>query len=107
MNTKSQQNSLIWRKKYVELEEKYKSKETEYKKLANGKEERKLKESKLKTLIGMLKKGEAQFEWDETILNIQPSKINSRLKRIDGTVATIIAYVALTRYKLEYERMTK
>ena len=33
--------------------------------------------------------------------NIQSSKLNSRLKRIDGTVATIIAYVTLTRYKLD------
>ena len=35
--------------------------------------------------------------------NIQSSKLNSRLKRIDGTVATIIAYATLTRYKLDYE----
>ena len=39
--------------------------------------------------------------------NIQPSKLNSRRKRIDGTVATIIAYATLTRYKLDYESMTK
>ena len=39
--------------------------------------------------------------------NIQPSKLNSRLKRIDGTVATIIAYATLTRYKLDYDAMTK
>ena len=39
--------------------------------------------------------------------NIQPSKLNSRLRRIDGTVATIIAYATLTRYKLDYESMTK
>lgn len=39
--------------------------------------------------------------------NIQPSKLNSRLKRIDGTVATIIAYATLIRYKLDYESMTK
>ena len=39
--------------------------------------------------------------------NIQPSKLNSRLKRIDGTVATIIAYATLTRYKLDYEAMVK
>ena len=37
--------------------------------------------------------------------NIQPSKLNSRLKRIDGTVATIIAYATLTRYKLDYLSM--
>ena len=39
--------------------------------------------------------------------NIQPSKLNSRLKRIDGTVATIIAYATLQRYKLDYESMAK
>ena len=39
--------------------------------------------------------------------NIQSSKLNSRLKRIDGTVATIIAYATLTRYKLDYEAMVK
>ena len=39
--------------------------------------------------------------------NIQPSKLNSRLKRIDGIVATIIAYATLTRYKLDYESMAK
>ncbi len=39
--------------------------------------------------------------------NIQPSKFNCRLKRIDGTVATIIAYATLTRYKLDYETAVK
>ncbi len=39
--------------------------------------------------------------------NIQPSKLNSRLKMIDGTVATIIAYATLTRYKLDYESVVK
>ncbi len=37
--------------------------------------------------------------------NIQPSKLNSRYKRIDGSVALIIAYAVLNRYKLEYENM--
>lgn len=37
--------------------------------------------------------------------NIQPSKLNSRYKRIDGTVALIIAYAVLNRYKLDYENM--
>ena len=35
--------------------------------------------------------------------NIQPSKLNSKYKRIDGTVALIIAYAVLNRYKLDYE----
>lgn len=37
--------------------------------------------------------------------NIQPSKLNSRFKRIDGTVALIIAYAVLNRYKIDYENM--
>ena len=37
--------------------------------------------------------------------NIQPSKLNSRLKRIDGCVALIITYAVLTRYKNDYESM--
>jgi len=37
--------------------------------------------------------------------NIQPSKLNSKYKRIDGTVAMIIAYVVLNRFKIDYENM--
>lgn len=37
--------------------------------------------------------------------NIQPSKLNSKYKRIDGTVALIIAYAVLNRYRLDYENM--
>jgi len=37
--------------------------------------------------------------------NIQPSKLNSKYKRIDGTVALIISYSVLTRYRLDYENM--
>jgi len=37
--------------------------------------------------------------------NIQPSKLNSKYKRIDGSVALIIAYTVLNRYKLDYENM--
>lgn len=37
--------------------------------------------------------------------NIQPSKLSSKYKRIDGTVALIIAYVVLNRYKNDYENM--
>jgi phage terminase large subunit-like protein len=39
--------------------------------------------------------------------NIQPSKLNSKYKRIDGTVALIIAYAVLNRYKIDYENMIK
>ena len=39
--------------------------------------------------------------------NIQPSKLNSKYKRIDGTVALIIAYAVLNRYKIDFENMIK
>lgn len=37
--------------------------------------------------------------------NIQPCKLNSKYKRIDGAVALIIAYATLNRYIKEYENM--
>lgn len=37
--------------------------------------------------------------------NIQPSKLNSKLKRIDGAVALIIIYAVLQQYKLDYENL--
>lgn len=37
--------------------------------------------------------------------NIQPCKLNSKYKRIDGAVALIIAYAVLNRYKKDYETM--
>lgn len=37
--------------------------------------------------------------------NIQPSKLNSKYKRIDGTVALIISYAVLNLYKKDYENM--
>lgn len=37
--------------------------------------------------------------------NIQPSKLNSKFKRIDGTVALIICYAVLNMYKKDYEIM--
>lgn len=37
--------------------------------------------------------------------NIQPSKLNSKLRRIDGAVALIIAYAVLNRFKTDYENM--
>ncbi|MBU1141826.1 MAG: terminase large subunit [Firmicutes bacterium] len=39
--------------------------------------------------------------------NIQPSKLNSKYKRIDGTVALIIAYAVLNRYKIDFENMNR
>ena len=37
--------------------------------------------------------------------NIQPSKLNSKLKRIDGCVSLIICYAVLSRYRNDYENM--
>ena len=74
INTKTQQDQSIWRKKYAELKDKYKNKESDYKSLISQKEERKLKENNVKIFIEMLKKGEAQFEWDETIFNFTLEK---------------------------------
>ena len=37
--------------------------------------------------------------------NIQPSKLNSKYKRIDGAVALIIAYAVLNTHKKDYESM--
>ncbi len=39
--------------------------------------------------------------------NIQPSKLGSKFKRIDGAVALIIAYAVLNRFKSEYEGMIR
>jgi len=39
--------------------------------------------------------------------NIQPSKLNTKYKRIDGAVALIIAYSVLDRYRSEYENMNE
>ncbi len=39
--------------------------------------------------------------------NIQPSKLSSKFRRIDGTVALIIAYAVLNRYRIEFEQMVK
>jgi phage terminase large subunit-like protein len=38
--------------------------------------------------------------------NIQPSKLHSKYKRIDGAVALIIAYTVLNRFRKEYESMS-
>jgi phage terminase large subunit-like protein len=39
--------------------------------------------------------------------NIQPSKLSSKFRKIDGAVALIIAYAVLNRYRNEYEQMVK
>ena len=74
MNTKTQQDQSIWRKKYAELEDKYKNKESEYKNLISQKEERKLKESNINSFIETLRKGEILLEWDDAIFNFTLEK---------------------------------
>ncbi len=37
--------------------------------------------------------------------NIQPTKLNSKYKRIDGTVALIIAYAVYNRFRNDYDNM--
>ena len=74
MSTKTQQDQSIWRKKYAELEEKYKSKESEYKNLISQKEERKLKESNINSFIETLKKSEILLKWDDGIFNFTLEK---------------------------------
>ena len=56
MNTTTQQDQTIWRKKYAELEDIYKNKEAELKSLIEKKNEIKLKISKFKVFIETLKK---------------------------------------------------
>ena len=58
MNTTTQQNQTIWRKKYAELEDIYKNKKVELNSLIEKKNEIKLKISKFNVLIETLKKGE-------------------------------------------------
>ena len=74
MNTKTQQDQAIWSKKYAELEDKYKNKESVYKNLISQKEERKLKESNINSFIETLKKGEILLEWDDGIFNFTLEK---------------------------------
>ena len=74
MNTTTQQDQTIWRKKYAELEDIYKNKECEYKNLISQKEERKLKESNINSFIETLKKGDILLEWDVGIFNFTLEK---------------------------------
>ena len=74
MTNKTQQDQSIWRKKYAELEDKYKNKESEYKNFISQKEERKLKESNINTFIETLKKDEILLEWDDGIFNFTLEK---------------------------------
>ena len=69
MNTTTQQDQSIWRKKYAELVEKYKNKDAELNSLIAKKNEIKLKINKFNIFIETLKKGELITDFDEAIFN--------------------------------------
>lgn len=73
MNTTTQQDQTIWRKKYAELEDIYKNKE-EVNLLIKKKNEIKLKISKLNIFIETLKKGELITDFDDAIFNFNLEK---------------------------------
>ena len=74
MNTTTQQDQTIWRKKYAELEDIYKNKEAELNSLIEKKNEIKLKISKFNVFIEILKKGELITDFDEAIFNFNLEK---------------------------------
>ena len=74
MNTTTQQDQTIWRKKYAELEDIYKNKEVELNSLIEKKNEIKLKVNKFSIFIETLKKGELITAFDEAIFNFNLEK---------------------------------
>ena len=74
MNTTTQQDQTIWRKKYAELEDIYKNKEVELNSLIEKKNEVKLKISKFNALIETLKEAELITDWDVAIFNFNLEK---------------------------------
>ena len=74
MNTTTQQDKTIWRKKYAELEDIYKNKEAELNSLIAKKNEIKLKVNKFNIFIETLKKGEFITDFDEAIFNFNLEK---------------------------------
>ena len=74
MNTTTQQDQTIWRKKYAELEDIYKNKEAELNSLVVKKNEIKLKINKFNMFIETLKKGELIADFDEAIFNFNLEK---------------------------------
>ena len=74
MNTTTQQDQTIWRKKYAELEDIYKNKEAELNSLITTKNEIKLKVNKFNIFIETLKKGELITDFDEVIFNFNLEK---------------------------------
>ncbi len=74
MNTTTQQDQTLWRKKYAELEDIYKNKEAELNSLVERKNEIKLKISKFNVFIETLKKGELITDFDGAIFNFNLEK---------------------------------
>lgn len=74
MNTTTQQDQTIWRKKYAELEDIYKNKDGELNSLVMKKNEIKLKVNKFNIFIETLKKGELITDFDEAIFNFNLDK---------------------------------
>ena len=74
MNTTTQQDQTIWRKKYAELEDIYKNKEVELNSLIEKKNEIKLKINKFNIFIETLKRGELITDFDEAIFNFNLEK---------------------------------
>ena len=74
MNTTTQQDQTIWRKKYAELEDIYKNKEAEVNLLITKKNEIKLKVNKYNIFIETLRKGELITDFDEAIFNFNLEK---------------------------------
>ena len=74
MNTTTQQDQTIWRKKYAELEDIYKNKEAELNSLVVKKNEIKLKINKFNIFIETLKKGELITDFDDAIFNFNLEK---------------------------------
>ena len=74
VNTTTIQDQTIWKKKYAELEDKYKNKEGEHNSLIKEKDERKLKISRMEAFVKILKKSELQNEWDQSIINFTLEK---------------------------------
>ena len=74
MNTATQQDQTIWRKKYAELEDIYKNKEVELNSLVVKKNEIKLKVNKFNIFIETLKKSELITDFDDAIFNFNLEK---------------------------------
>lgn len=73
-NTKTIQDQDIWKKKYAELEEKYKNKEEEYNKFIAEKDIKIAKSKEIESFIELFKKSKYIQEWGERIFNFTLEK---------------------------------